>query len=118
MPFVQSVFLSSRRSSPFAAGRPSPLRAPGAFLELLESPRVAVHLRARRGSTPSRHDEAVTTRPTAPRLLPCRFLPFGPCSRRARPPLHSFPFLQSRAAIFFFCATALDVASMAPPPTA
>ena len=92
---------SRRRPRTASSPRPSPLRAPSAFLELLEPPRVAV---------PCTHAEvgrrAATTTSCSdgrPRLASslARFLPFGPCSRRARPLSTPFPFSRAEPRFFF-----------------
>ena len=59
-----------RRPRAAPSSRPQPFHVPGSSRSISAPPRGAISLRARRGSTPSRHDEAVPSRPTAHHPLP------------------------------------------------
>ena len=87
---------ATRRSLAAPQPSPHPWCLPGAS-------RTATRRRprhARRGWTSKRHDDAVQRQPTAPRLLPRLFPPLWPVQQTCSTPLHSFPFLQSRAEFF------------------
>ena len=75
-----------RRPRAAPSSRPQPFHVPGSSRSISAPPRGAISLRARRGSTPSRHDEAVTTRPAAPRLLPSPFPPLWPVQQTCSTP--------------------------------